>query len=175
MRCFKVILCFLLIFTMCACTKSQFMDLSGFIYRYNKISDNKAELTDFYFDESDTSYVLIRDKVLLRLIAGGDGRIKECRLTLAKATSDKEMSENIISFRQAASKAMQSFCEYPQDTAEGILGDFCLYQDESFLKEGELTKKQGNFYFVFYSTSVACQLRICNLYLTEIEPTKKPD
>ncbi|MBR2893931.1 MAG: hypothetical protein IKB94_08770, partial [Clostridia bacterium] len=63
---------------------------------------------------------------------------------------------------------------YDRYSAEALLGEFSLGEPSTFLKEGELTKKQDNFYFVYYSTPLVCQVMIYNTYLTEIEPTSKP-
>ena len=43
-----------------------------------------------------------------------------------------------------------------------------------YTKEGELTLKRGNFYFVYYSTDLISRVIVSNTYLKKIEATEKP-
>lgn len=179
MRCFKLLLCLILIITLTACSKSQFMDLSGFIENYNEVAEDEIAFTDFiYAPGENREYKLIRDNILLTLKEAPDGKICECRVMMTKLTKNGEQSKNISTdsknFLYILKNTLQTFCFYDRYSAEALMGEFSLGEPSSLLKEGELTKKHDNFYFVYYSTPLVCQVMIYNTYLTEIEPTSKP-
>ncbi len=179
MRYFKVPLCLILIIMLTACSKSQFMDLSGFIENYNKVADSEITFTDFIYTTGESrEFKLIKDNVLLTLKEATDGKISECRVMMTKLSENGEQSKNISTdsknFLFILKNTLEAFCSYDRYSAEALIGEFSLNELSGFLKEGELTKKQDNFYFVYYSTPLVCQVMIYNTYLTEIEPTKKP-
>ena len=178
MRYFKGFICLVSVLMLSACTQSQFMDLSGFIYNYNKVNDEKIDFTDFYIDEErGSTYTFFGDGIILTLEAA-DGRITECRLSLPKLDIKGNKSEtygkDIGLFRQVLTGTLRAYCHYDRYSAEEVLGLLSLSDDASFYKQGELTLKRGNFYFICYSDDITFQFRILNLYLTEVEPTKKP-
>ncbi len=179
MRYFKVPLCLILIIMLTACSKSQFMDLSGFIDNYNEVSDSDIDFTDFIYTTGESrEFKLIKDNVLLTLKEAPDGKISECRVMMTKLSENGEQSKNISTdskkFLSILKNTLEAFCSYDMYTAEALIGEFSLGELSAFLKEGELTKTQDNFYFIYYSTPVVCQMMIYNTYLKEIEPTKKP-
>ncbi len=155
------------------------MDLGGFIYNYNSVAQKDIDLADFFFQKAETRELkLIDGSVLLTLKEASDGKIEQCRVMLTKVTQDGKNSENLsadcINFLSILKSSIEAFCGFDETTAETLIGEFCLESESDFLKEGELTKRQGSFYFVYYSTSITSQMMIYNTYLTEIEQTEKP-
>ncbi len=179
MRYFKILLCLVLTVLLSACSKSEFMDLGSFIYNYNSVSQQDIDFTDFFFEKAEKRELkLINGSVLLTLKEASDGKIEQCRVMLTKVTQNGEVNENLsadcISFRNILKSTIEAFCGFDETTAEALIREFGLESEGAFLKEGELTKKQGSFYFVYYSTSLTSQMMIYNTYLTEIEQTEKP-
>ncbi|MBQ7294690.1 MAG: hypothetical protein IJW86_00685 [Clostridia bacterium] len=179
MRHFRLPFCLILIIMLTACSKSQFMDLSGFVASYNEVADSDIDLTDFIFIQQESrEFKLINGNVLLTLKEAPDGKIMECRVMMTKLNEKGEQSENISAdskkFLSILKNTLQTFCSFDRYAADAIIGEFSLGELSSFLKEGELTKQQGNFYFVYYSTPLVCQVTVYNTYLSEIEPTEKP-
>ncbi len=155
------------------------MDLSGFVYNYNEVSAAKTELTEFFFEDGEIrEFKLIKDNILLTLKEGPDGKISECRVMMTKLNENGEESKNVSidskNFLYILKNTLRAFCGYDENSAEAIIDEFSLNEPGNLMKEGELTKKQGNFYFVYYSTQLVCQMMVYNTYLTEIEPTEKP-
>lgn len=155
------------------------MDLSGFIYGYNKVSDNKIDFCDFSFEKAESrDFRLTKGNVLLSLKEGEDGKICECSLYLIKLNEKGKDSETIAydssEFISMLRSTLQAYCGYDANTADTLIEEFSLNKSDTFLKQGELTKTQDNFYFVFYSTKLTSSMSVCNKYLQEIEPTQKP-
>ncbi len=179
MRFFKVPLCLVLVIMLGGCTKSQFMDLSGFVYNYNEVSDDSISITDFIYRKDEVrEYKLTDGNILITLREAPDGKIGQCRIMLLKLGEDGEISKSLSSdgeiFYDQTIKVIQAFCHYDRYSAEKLAGEFSLSKDADFLIEGELTKKQDSFYFVYYSTALVSQIMIYNTYLAETEITKKP-
>ena len=179
MRYLKVPLCLALIIILGGCTKSQFMDLSGFVCNYNEVSADSISITDFIFRKGEIrEYKLIKGNILITLKEAPDGKICECRVMMLKLGADGERSKSLLSdgedFYAETINVIEAFCHYDMNSAEKLAGEFSLSRDADFLKEGELNKKQDNFYFVYYSTPLVCQMMIYDTYLTEIETTQKP-
>ena len=179
MRYLKVLLCLILIIMLSGCTKSRFMDLSGFVHNYNKVTGEKTAITDFIFREEEiTEYKLIKNNILITLKEAPDGKICECRVMLLKKGEDGEVSRSLAadseSFVDEVINTLQAYCAYGRYSAEALAGEFSIRRDADFMQEGELTKKQDKFYFVYYSTALVSQIMVYDTYLTEIETTRKP-
>lgn len=179
MRYLKATVCFLLIIMLTACQKSQFMDLSGFIYNYNKTSEDEIDLTDFFFAEgSIREFKMICDNTLLTLKEAPDGKISECRVMMTKLNESgvqrNDINVSSEEFLSILKNTLMAYCHYDENSARELMNEFLLNEPDTFIKEGELTKRQGEYYFVYYSTQLVCQMMIYNTYLTEIEPTQKP-
>ncbi len=179
MRCFKILLSLLLMLLLAGCSKSEFMDLGGFIYNYNSVSQKDIDFADFFFQKAEMRELkLIDGSVLLTLKEASDGKIEQCRVMLTKVTQDGKSIENLsddcINFLSILKSSIEAFCGFDETAAETLISEFGLESESDFLKEGELTKRQSSFYFVYYSTSITSQMMIYNTYLTEIEQTEKP-
>ena len=178
MRYLKVLLCFAVIVTLTACSSGRFMDLSGFVYNYNKVSAQSVELTDFFmYYEDKNDFSLLKDNILLTVCHNAGGSIEQCRIMMLKKDENgntADISTDAKSFAAMFKNTLQSYCGFDLTTAEKITEEFSLSDLQTYLKEGELTKTQDRFYFVFYSDSLACQMSIYDTYLKEIESTKKP-
>ena len=179
MRYLKVPLCLMMIILLSGCTKSRFMDLSGFVENYNTLGEENIALTDFIYRQGDDrEYKLIKDNILITLKQAPDRKIKECRVMLMKLDERGNVSESLSQdgeiFVAEVIKLLQAYCAYDRYTAEKLAGELSLVNGADLMKQGELTKKQDNFYIVYYSTSLVSQIMIYDTYLTEIETTKKP-
>ncbi len=179
MKFLKVPICLILIIMLSGCTKSQFMDLSGFIHNYNEVTNGNTAITDFIYRKDENSeYKLIKGNILITLKEASDGKICECRVMMLKLDEKGQRSNSLLSdgeaFYAEIINVIEAFCHYDGYSAEKLAGEFALGKNADFLKEGELTKKQDNFYFVYYSTPLVCQMMIYDTYLTKIETTKKP-
>ena len=175
----------LLIFAiLTACSKNQFMDLSGFVHSFNRVSEEEIEFEDVYTytDKGDTVYEMFFDddetEVVMKLLSE-NGRIKQVRVALAKADVNGNQkapsAEEISEFLNAAEGAMRAYCGFEKDRAQSILSSFGLYSRESYSKEGELRVNEGEFSLIYYADSFVCDFMISNDYLHITEPSKKPE
>ncbi len=166
-----------------ACSKNQFMDLSGFIFGFNRVSDEEIEFEDIYSytDEGDGVFEIFFDEdepgVVMKLITEND-RIKQIRIAIAKVDGNGHLiapsTETVRDFIEIAESAMRAYCSYEKEKAESILENFGLYNIENYRKEGELTLNEGDFSFVYYSDSFVCDFMISNVFLHKTETTEKP-
>ena len=174
----------LLIFSiLTACSKNQFMDLSGFIYNFNRVSDEEIEFEGVYSysDNSGVVYEIFFDDdepdVIMKLISE-NGRIKQIRIAIAKIDENGNQFtpsvETISNFLKITESSIRAYCGVEKEKAESIIRSFGLYNKESFGKEGELTLNEGEFRFIYYSDSFVCDFMISNNFLHITEPTEKP-
>lgn len=174
----------LLIFSiLTACSKNQFMDLSGFIYNFNRVSDEEIEFEGVYSypDNSGVVYEIFFDDdepdVVMKLISE-NGRIKQIRIAIAKIDENgnpfSPSVETISNFLKITESSIRAYCGVEKEKAESIIRSFGLYNKESFGKEGELTLNEGEFRFIYYSDSFVCDFMISNNFLHITEPTEKP-
>lgn len=179
MKYFKLLFSLMLVIILSACSSGEFMDLSGFIYQYNKVSSDKIDFCDFSFEKDENrDFKLIHNNLLLSLKESDDGKICQCSLMVTKLSETGEKSESINKdtgeFLSMLKSVVRSYCSYDENSTQKLMEEFSLDKSDTYLKQGELTKKQGNFYFVYYSTELSSTMTIYNTYLREIEPTKKP-
>ncbi len=174
----------LLIFSvLSACSKNQFMDLGGFVYAFNRASDEEIEFEDIYSynDENEGAFEIFFDEdepdVVMKLITEND-RIKQIRIAIAKIDGTGKAviptAEAISKFIEITESAIGAYCSYEKNEAESVLRNFGLYNMENYRKEGELNLSEGDFNFVYYSDSLVCDFMISNVFLHKIEATEKP-
>lgn len=174
----------LLIFSiLTACSKNQFMDLSGFIYSFNRVSEKEIEFEDVYSysDNDDLVYEIFFDgeepDVVMKLISE-NGRIKQIRIAIAKVDENGNpvtpSADTISSFLKITESSISAYCSLEKEKAESITESFGLYKRENYAKEGELTLNEGEFRFIYYSDSFVCDFMISNNFLHITEPTEKP-
>lgn len=174
----------LLFALLCACSRNQFMDLSGFVNAFNRVSDEEIDFEDIYSytDEGETVFeTFIEDddpNVVIKLIMEND-RINQVRIAVAKIDKNgnavASSAKVITDFIETVKSSIQAFCGFDNAAVEALLGEFQLYNMENYVKTGELTKNQGSFHFVYFSDSLVCEMMIFNTYLVEIEKTEKPE
>ena len=175
----RIILCFFIMFTLVSCSKNELMDLSGFIHNYNNISDYDLSLTDFIIQrDSDIVYTAVlpesHQNLLLSICLGSDNKIKSCKIALIKEDGSVPTNEEATAFYSEIIDVMTSYCNLDALLCREIADNFNLSQTETLTKNGELTLKSENFYFVYYSTDIISQFNIYNTYIEKIEPTEKP-
>lgn len=166
-----------------ACSKNQFMDLGGFVYAFNRVSDEEIEFEDIYSynDENEGVFEIFFDEdepdVVMKLITEND-RIKQIRIAIAKIDAKAQpvipSTETVRDFIEITESAVRAYCSYEKSEAESVLRNFGLYNMENYIKEGELTLNEGDFSFVYYSDSFVCDFMISNVFLHKIEATEKP-
>lgn len=180
----KLSVLFLSFSILTACSQSRFMDLSGFIYNFNRVSDEDIDFEDVYSytDEGDGVFeIFIEDdspSVVLKLITEND-RIKQIRIAMAKVDTNgnsiTSSTENISDFTETVESAIRAFCAYDKEKARTLMNEFSLFDRATYNKQGELSKNEDNYSFVYYSDSLVCDLIISDTYLTETEKTEKPE
>ncbi len=168
-------------FTLTACSRSEFMDLGGFVYNFNKVSDEEIELEDVYFyDEGGvrTFETFIEDEVLIKLTMRED-KIETVKVAIIKIREKGAIqilsSETLTDFISAAKSSIIAFCGYSREEAENLLNEFGLYDKETYKKEGELTKTKGKNHFVYLSNSLVNEVIIYNTFLFDVPKTEKPE
>ena len=174
MKALRLSLCFFLIFLFSACSKGEFRSLSSFINSYNETATDKLSFTDFIISADDTYTAFPCGNVLLSLREDSSGKIKECKVVIAKHEGTLPKSEDTELFREVLTNALIGYCSYERETAEEILNSFDLGSNATFTEEGELTLHRDNYYFVYYSDKVTNQLTVFNTYLGKTEETSKP-
>ena len=176
---FKISLCFFILWLFASCGNQEFYNILSFTDKYSEISDSTLNISDFSFIESDnTRYTAVlgsnNNEVLLTLKCSHSGNIEEADASLVKENGKIPTPEQADLFRMILINTLMTYCNYDNFSAKEILSALNLIDDTTLLKEGELTLKKGNFYFVYYSTSQISQVKIYNTYLKKIETTEKP-
>lgn len=179
MKIIRIVLCFLIILTFASCGKSEFMNLYAFTENYNKTADYKLNISDFAFKEGQKGIYTaflgdVGNEILLTTKSKEDDTIEEIQMSLIKEKNAPPSYTQTDLFRNVLMNTISAFCSYEKDQTDNIISALTLYDNGSFLKNGELTLKQGNFYFVYYSTDLISQVMIYNTYLHKIEATEKP-
>ena len=179
MRIIKIVLCFLIILSFVSCGESEFMNLYAFTDNYNKTSESKLNISDFYFqnDQKGTYTAFLGDtgyEVLLTVKSEESDIIEEVQISIIKDKSAPPDNAQLVLFCNTLRNTLRAFCNYDTEQAETIISAFELNDNSTFAKEGELTLTQNNFHFVYYSTKLISQIMIYNTYLHKIEETEKP-
>ena len=179
MRMFKISLCFFIMLFFVSCGNSEFMNLYAFTENYNEVSESKIYLTDFYFENpQNPSYTAVLGsygkEVLLNLKSEKSDIIEEVSLSIIKENDNPPDNIQIESFRKILINTLRAYCSYDDIAAYNLIHTFGLDDKQTYIKEGELTLKKDNFYFVYYSTPIISQIKIYNTYLHKIEVTEKP-
>ena len=164
-----------------ACSQSRFMDLGGFVYNFNRVSDEEIEFEDVYIynDENDSVYEIFlgETEVVLKLIAEAD-QIKQVRIAMAKVNEKGEAVnidvETIRTFIKTAENTIRAWCSFDEEKAKALMNEFSLYEKDTYSRQGELYKIDEKFSFVYYSDSFVCDFIISDTYLVEEENTEKP-
>lgn len=165
-----------------ACAREEFIDLSGFskAFDYQSLSPES-----FYVEESGENLAYFtffhREKsaVMLKLISEKNNKISEIRIYLPKydenASKRKVASNDIYLFTEVSLSALKAFTGYSEEISEIILSELQLYKIEAYKNKGELTKAKENYYFVYHSSNLGCELVITDTYLKDIPETEKPE
>ena len=179
MKIIKIVLCFFIILSFASCGKSEFMNLYAFTENYNEVSEIKINLTDFYFQNPQNfSYTAVLgssdNEVLLTLKSEKSDIIEEIEVSVVKSKTKSPDNIQIELFREILNNVLKAYCNYDDNKIKDIITSFKLDDYQTYIKQGELTLKKENFYFVYYSTELISQVKIYNTYLHKIEPTEKP-
>lgn len=179
MKIIKIVLCFFIILSFASCGKSEFMNLYAFTENYNEVSESKINLTDFYFQNPQNfSYTAVLgssdNEVLLTLKSEKSDIIEEIEVSVVKSKTKSPDNIQIELFREILNNVLKAYCNYDDNKIKDIITSFKLDDYQTYIKQGELTLKKENFYFVYYSTELISQVKIYNTYLHKIEPTEKP-
>ena len=179
MKIIKIVLCFFIILSFASCGKSEFMNLYAFTENYNEVSESKINLTDFYFQNPrNFSYTAVLgssdNEVLLTLKSEKSDIIEEIEVSVVKSKTKSPDNIQIELFREILNNVLKAYCNYDDNKIKDIITSFKLDDYQTYIKQGELTLKKENFYFVYYSTELISQVKIYNTYLHKIEPTEKP-
>ena len=179
MKVFKISLCFLIILSFVSCGRNEFCNSYSFIDNYNKVSLQPIGPSDFIFNNPQSSQYTavigsINEEILLSLNCQSDDNIYEVKVSLVKNKTTSPNASQTDKFKEVVKNSLFAFCGFEEMQCEEIITSFELNNNETFYKEGELTLKRNNYYFVYYSTQIISQIMIYNTYLHEIEPTEKP-
>ena len=177
MKVFRLLLCFFVIFTLASCGKNELIDLSGFLENYNETASQSLELSDFIMQKTpDVSYTAVVCEngcnILLSLCEGADRKIQTCKIALVKENGSVPTTDEMLAFNSVINDVMTAYCGFDSSV---VINSFGLNSVDALAKNGELTLRKDNYYFVYYSTLVISEFIIHNTYLKEIETTHKPE
>jgi len=185
-RYLKIIVAVILIAGLCGCTQSEFVNLGVFIENYCSNQDSQPlDYTSFAItsDSDGTIYNCFFEGtnplVALRLFSDDSKNISECHVILPKLDEKGNKlnltDEAIALFVDTAVNTTCAFTFCSLDEARQLVSEFTLDKKDTYLREGELTKEKGSFYYVYVSNPLASEFIIYNKWLHEIESTKKPE
>ncbi|MFI3140750.1 MAG: hypothetical protein R3Y27_00405 [Clostridia bacterium] len=182
----KVISVLIALISLNACVKSEFVNLSSFIYNFNFETDfYMLSFSDFYYTEGETTctYTVYFNEVegeyvSLKIIENFDYEIQECYITICKIDNDGEtmsISQNTQTlFKNIVCKTIEAFTLKDNDFANTIAAEFMLDLPSTYTDEGELNKQDGNFYYLYLSNSITNEFVIYNTWLSPQEEYEKP-
>ena len=179
MKVFRIILCFFIIFSLVSCGKNEFHNLYSFIDSYNDISRETIYISDFFFDSaSPVKYTAVigeeGNEIALEIDCDNSGNIYRIKISVIKNENIRPDYTQIRNFGNVSRNTLLAYCQFNENECEDILNLLGLNNTDTINKEGELTLRKENYYFVYYSTQLLSQLMIYNTYLHQIEPTEKP-
>ena len=179
MKVFKISLCFFIILCFVSCGRNEFCNIYSFVDNYNSISPDKISVTNFYFDNPDSfQYTAVlgsqNEEITIEINTLPDASIEEIKISLIKNKATPPSQQQTDSFNKILKNSLYAYCGYSETECADIVNTFELNTNETYSKEGELTLKRDNFYFVYYSTDLISRLTISNTYLKVIEVTEKP-
>ena len=179
MKTLKLGLCFLIFLCLTACSDGELKNFTSFIDSYTEVADYSLSVEDFFFlDGSETTLRAFIDddecQVMLSLNRAENGKIESLKLTLPKADSTLPRNKAREIFCRILTHIMMAYCSYDENTADEVINAFGLNEPETLYKQGELTLKRDNFYFIYYSNEVTSDVMIYNTYLHTVEATEKP-
>lgn len=173
--CFTVLtLSFVFIFS--SCVQNGNLNLSSFIEKYNELSIQKITYTDFScetVDEKSEYGYMPNPYSLIKLICDNDN-IEECKVILSKYKSENEKTElsadDIEAFKSQTQKIVQTFTNFDISEINAILSE--LFND---FETAEKTVQKGDYYFIYISNELCCEVILRNNLLKETETTEKPE
>ena len=164
-----------------ACVGGEFIGLSIFIERWNSCSENSLDYSDFVIEqgESENSYSIISDGTAIKLTADENENLKQCKIIITKKDEEGKdksiLQETSNDFFELCKKSVMAYCGFDETATIALLNEFTLNDLNSLISEGELSKNQNEYNFVYYSTQIASEFIITNTLLVEIESTLKPE
>lgn len=180
MKVFRLILCFFVMLTLVSCGKNELVDISGFIDNYNKLSSTSLDLTDFIIQKNpEVSYTAVLSEngcnILLSASQKSDKKMQSCKIALTKEIGSVPTKDEQVAFNSVIIKAMTAYCDFTTAECNDVINSFGLIASDFLSKNGELTLKKDNYFFIYYSTPIISEFIIHNTYLKEIETTHKPE
>lgn len=164
------------------CTKNEFIEITRFTDNMNsQKTGQKIELSSYIIQNNIYSLPFNEngESVLLRLVTDENGYIEEIRLTLSKVDENGGSSpvneKRKALFLSTLKRASLAYTYFDETENESIINSMKLDNTSTYAPSGELTLEKGNFYFVYFSTDLACQFTIYNIHLHPIEKTEKPE
>lgn len=179
----KISVLLLILLSVSGCAKEEYMDLYGFSERFTYSEINP---TDFYSEKTDgekkayyTFFEKENSRVMLKIICNRENIAEEIRIYMPKydenATEKTVTAQDISLFIKIVSSATEAFTGNKSSTAGEIVIQMQLYEENSYKKEGELTKQKDNFHFVYHSATLGSEFIIYNTYLKAVPETEKPE
>ncbi len=169
-----------------ACVKSEFVNLSSFIYNFNFETDFiTLSFSDFYYNQGESTCTYTAyfseaqgEYVSLKIIENFDYEIQECYITICKIDNEGEtisISQSTQAlFENIVCKTIEAFTLKDNDFANTIAAEFMLGLSSTYTDEGELSKQDGNFYYLYLSNSITNEFAIYNTWLSPQEEYEKP-
>lgn len=179
MKVFKISLCFFIVLCFASCGKNEFCNIYSFVDNYNTVSTDKISVTDFYFDNPGSSqYTAVlgnpNEEITIEINSSSNALIEEIKISLIKNKATPPSQQQIANFIKILSNSLYAYFHYSEKECADIINAFELNLNDTYTKEGELTLKRGNFYFIYYSTDLISRVTVINTYLKKIEVTEKP-
>lgn len=182
---FKIIIALTLVLCLSACVTSEFVNLSSFIYNFNHETDfHTINFEDFYYTEEDDTNIYIAffsevdgEYVSLKIIENSQKQVMQCFITFSKVNQSGEFIQISTStknlFESVVKKTIEAFTLNDETFADQIILDFMLDDIQTYIDEGELSKSDSNFQFLYLSNTIANEFVIYNTWLLNYEDVEK--
>lgn len=182
---FKIVLLLNFIFCLTACSKSEFVNLSSFIYNFNyQTQFDTLSFDEFYYSQEDSTDIYTAffsevegEYLMLQIVQSEQMQIQQCSITFSKIDENDEprtISEQTqYLFEMIVQKTIEAFTLNDSDFSSQILLDFMLDSELTYTDEGELSKQESNFYYLYISNSIANEFVIYNTWLSPQEDVEK--
>lgn len=181
----RLLLLILLLFALCSCENRKSANIALFAERYNSLGEEKLSYSALSATEregkTECSFVASADesgekKVLVTLLADENKRIFECRLVIAKTDGQRKIiitDEDVERFVNSCERVFCGFSGVEYEKAKDVVSLLKIH--ENFFSSGENTAQSGEYYAVFLSNEVCCDVIFRNSYLKKTEETEKPE
>lgn len=184
-RLIKILCCLLPVLFLVSCSEGERANIALFAERFNTLGGKELSFSALSATETGeaTQYSFVSSadeeggkRVLVNVLENADKALFSCRLVIGKTDGKKSLSlskEDISRFTADCERVLCAFSGFDLEKGKSLVSK--LEIENGFLTSCEKTAQENEYYLVFLSNEVCCEVMMYNTYLKKIEETQKPE